>query len=82
VVASHDPEVTRVVRVLAGVDILYPGAELADGHLVLGLAGHRAGVTSDAGALVDRESISHVHRPIVMIDDRMQNFPARELSRI
>ena len=81
-IAARDLKYAAGVGENAFFYVLDPGPVHAHRHLILGLARHRAGVTSDAGALVDRESISHVHRPIVMIDDRMQNFPARELSRI
>ena len=32
----------------------------ADGHIVLGLAGHSAGVATDAGSIVDDKAIIHL----------------------
>src|SRR5579863_2538383 len=40
-------------------DVLHPGAVHREGDVVLGLAGNGAGVTSDALAIIDDESVAH-----------------------
>src|SRR5690606_33871988 len=52
VVAPHHREVAGGVGERTAVDVLDPGTELADRHLVLRLARDGAGVAPDAGALV------------------------------
>ncbi len=60
VVAARDEEVASRVGELALLDVLHPRSVDADGHVVLGFAGDRAGVAADALALVDDEAILHV----------------------
>src|SRR5260370_361757 len=60
VVAAHDAEVAPGVREHPLLDVLHPRAVHPERDLVLLLAGHRAGVTADALALVDDEAVSHV----------------------
>ena len=59
-VATHDAHLTGGGGVLPFVHVFHPGAELSDRYVVLGLASDRAGVTPDAGSLVNGESVSHV----------------------
>jgi hypothetical protein len=40
-------------------NIFDPGSTDAQGHLVLRLAGHAAGMTTDAGLIVDQKAIIH-----------------------
>jgi hypothetical protein len=63
-VATHNRERPCGVWELSLVDVLDPGTELSYWNLVLRLAGDRACVTSDTGALIDREAISHT-RPFL-----------------
>ena len=60
VVAAHHAEVAPGVREHALLDVLHPRAVHPQRDLVLLLAGHRAGVTADALALIDDEAVSHV----------------------
>jgi hypothetical protein len=65
VIAAQDCEVPARVREGALLDVLYPGAEDAERHLVLGLARDGARVASDALRLVEDEAVAH--RAIVWI---------------
>ena len=56
-VAARDLERAPRLREDALLDVLDPGAGHAQRHLVLGLAGHRAGVTADAAPVVDQEGV-------------------------
>ena len=60
VVAPHDPEVARGVREFALFDVLDPGPEYSDGHLMFLFARDRAGVTPDTPVLIDDESVAHL----------------------
>ena len=55
-VAPFDQEVPPAVGEGALVDVLDPGAELAERNAILCLARHRAGVAANALALVDDEA--------------------------
>ena len=66
VVAAEDGEVPPRARPLAALDVLHPRAKRPDGDVVLFLARHRAGVTADAPALVDDESVTHAVQPPFM----------------
>src|SRR5262249_60117914 len=57
VVAAQHGEVTPRVGERALLDVLHPGAEGAQWHPVLFLAGHRAGVTADAATADDHEAV-------------------------
>src|SRR5262249_52418235 len=59
VVAAQHREVPPRVGERALLDVLYPGAEAAQGHAVLFLACHRAGVAADALAVIDDEAVTH-----------------------
>ena len=56
-VAAMHAEFSRGIRIGSFLDVLDVRPIDADGHIVLGLAGHSAGVTTDAGSIVDDESI-------------------------
>lgn len=58
-IATRDLKDAARVRELAFLDVLDPGAIHAYGDLVLGFAGHGAGVATDAPAIVDDESVFH-----------------------
>jgi hypothetical protein len=55
VVAAHDRKQSAIVGKGAFLDVLDPGPIHADRHLVLAFAGHGAGMTADALAVVDHE---------------------------
>jgi hypothetical protein len=59
VIASENGEESVGLRVFTLLDIFDPCAKGAEGNFVLRFAGYRAGVASDALAVVDYESISH-----------------------
>jgi hypothetical protein len=56
-VASMHTEFSGGIRIGAGLDVLDVGSIDADGHIVLGLTSDSAGMTTDAGPIVDDESI-------------------------
>ena len=58
-IAAEDAEMTARIRERALFDVFDPGAEDADGDLMLFLAGHRAGVTPDTSVLVDDKTVWH-----------------------
>jgi hypothetical protein len=58
-VAARDLEYAARVGENALFDILDPGPVHAHGYMVLGFARHRAGVTSDALAVIDYEAVFH-----------------------
>ena len=62
VVAAGDLEGAAGLGEHALLDVLDPGAGDAERDLVLGLAGHRAGVAADAPPVVDQEGVVHARR--------------------
>jgi hypothetical protein len=56
-VASMDAEFSRRIWIGTSFDVLDVGSINPDGHIMLRLASHRTGVTSNAGPIVDDESI-------------------------
>ena len=58
-VAARDLKYAARVGENAFLNVLYPGPVHAHRHLVFGLARHRAGVTSDALAVIDYEAVFH-----------------------
>jgi len=58
-VAARDLKYAARVRVKALLDVLDPGSIHSDRHLVLGLARHRAGVTTNALAVIDYKAVFH-----------------------
>src|SRR5262249_53572084 len=62
VIAAQHREIAPRVRERAALDVLHPRAKRAEGHPILFLARHRAGVAADALALVDHEAVTHVRR--------------------
>jgi hypothetical protein len=60
VVAPHHAEVARRVGKFALFDMLYPGTEYSNGHLVLLFAGDRARVTPNTPVLIDDKSVAHL----------------------
>jgi hypothetical protein len=56
VVAAQDREVATGVGKLALLDVFHPGAKGPQRHIVLGLAGERAGMAADALAVIDDEA--------------------------
>ena len=58
-IAAQHREVAAHLRERADLGVLHPGAEIAQGDVVLGLAGDRAGVASDATRVVDDETQLH-----------------------
>ena len=58
-IAARDLKYAARVGENAFLDILDPGPVHAHRYLVLGLACHRAGVASDALAVVDYEAVFH-----------------------
>src|SRR5439155_13143698 len=63
VITSEDREVPPRVRERPSLHVLHPRPERTQRNLVLLLARHRAGVTADALALIDHESVAHASRP-------------------
>src|SRR5262245_48607627 len=59
IAAEHREEASRV-WILALLDVLDPGSKGAERDFVFGFAGDRAGVTSDALAVVDDEAVFHL----------------------
>jgi len=57
VVAAVDEKIAASVGKLAFFDVFHPGSIHANGHIVFGLARDSTGVTADALALVNYESI-------------------------
>jgi hypothetical protein len=58
-IAARDLKYAAGVGENAFLHVLDPGAVHADRHLVLGFARHRAGVASDALAVIDYEAVFH-----------------------
>ena len=58
-IAARDLKYAARVREDALLDVLDPGPVHAHRHLVLGFARHRAGVASDALAVIDYEAVFH-----------------------
>ena len=58
-IAPHDRKQPSCIGKCSLFDVFYPGAIYADRHLVLGLAGDRAGVAADALSVVDYEAKIH-----------------------
>ena len=58
-IATRDLKDAARVRENALLDVFHPGPIHADRHRILGLARHRARVTSDAFAIVDYEAVFH-----------------------
>ena len=58
-VAARDLKYAARVGENALFDVLHPGPVHANRYLVLGLARHRAGVTTDALAVIDYEAVFH-----------------------
>jgi hypothetical protein len=58
-VAARDLKYAARVGENAFLDVLDPGPVHAHRHLVLGFTRHRAGVTSDALAVIDYEAVFH-----------------------
>ena len=56
-VTAMNAEFSRRIRIGTGLDVLDVSAIDADGHIVLGFASHGTSVTTDAGPIVDDESI-------------------------
>jgi hypothetical protein len=59
VVATKHGKKTASRRVLASFDVFDPGAERADRDFVLAFTGYGAGVTANAFAVIDQESVFH-----------------------
>jgi hypothetical protein len=59
VIAAQDRHFAGGVGEGALFDIFHPRPELAYRDVVLGLAGHRAGVAANAGPLINGESVAH-----------------------
>ncbi len=58
-VAARDLKYAARVREDSFLDVLDPGPVHAHRHLILGFTRDRAGVTSDALAVIDYESVFH-----------------------
>jgi hypothetical protein len=58
-IAACDLKYAARVGENAFLDILDPGPVHAHRHLILGFTRHRAGVTSDALAVIDYEAVFH-----------------------
>ena len=56
VIAAGDLKMTLALRVGAHFGVFHPGAVHAQRHIVFTFAGHRTGVTSDAGFVVDHKT--------------------------
>ncbi len=63
-VAPQDREVAANVREGSFFNILDPGAEIPQRHLVLRLAGYRTGMAPDTAPIIDDESKIHDSNPI------------------
>lgn len=59
-VAAHDRKEASGIGKLSLFDLLYPGAVNTDGYLMLRLASGGTGMTTNALAVVDYESVFHV----------------------
>ncbi len=69
VIASHHPEVALGVWPRPLLDVFHPGSVDSQRHLVLGLAGDRAGMTADARVLIDDEPVArHQPSPLTSMD--------------
>lgn len=58
-IAAGDLKHPARIRKFALLDVLDPSAVHAQGHLVLSFTGDRAGVTPDALAVINDESVFH-----------------------
>jgi hypothetical protein len=58
-ITSRDLKYAARVGKNAFLDVFDPGPVHAYRHMVLGLARHRTGVTSDALAVIDYEAVFH-----------------------
>ena len=59
-VTTQDRKESPNIREGSLLYIFHPCSVRADGHIVFRLAGERAGVTTDATALVDDEGVAHM----------------------
>ena len=69
VVTTQDGKESPNIREGSLLYIFYPCSVRADGYIVFRLAGERAGVTTDATALVNDEGVAHMcsGRRVVMV---------------
>ena len=58
-IAACDLKYAARVGVNALLDVLHPGPVHADGHMIFGLAGYRAGMTANALAIIDDKAVVH-----------------------
>ena len=58
-IATRDLKDAASIRKNAFLDVFHPGSIHADRNRILGLARHRAGVASDAFAVIDYEAVFH-----------------------
>jgi hypothetical protein len=58
-ITARNLEYAPSVGVEAFFDVLHPGSIHANGHLIFSFACDRAGVASDAFAIIDYESVFH-----------------------
>ena len=70
-VAARDLKYAARVREHAFLDVLDPGPVHTQRHLVLGFARHRAGVTTDALAVIDYEAVFH---PLEVSNREIQSY--------
>src|SRR5439155_17792949 len=61
-IAAGDLEGAPRLGEYALLDVFHPGSGDAEGHFVLGLAGHRARVAADAPPIVDQEGVVQAAR--------------------
>jgi len=59
VVAPHNAHLTRGGGVLTLIHIFHPRAKLPNGNIVFGLAGHRAGMATNTGPLINGKAVAH-----------------------
>ena len=62
-VAAVDGELSSRVRICSRLDVLDMGSVDSDGNIVLRLASDCAGVATDAGSVVNHESVVSQTRP-------------------
>jgi hypothetical protein len=58
-IASRDLKYAPGIGVQAFFDVFHPGSVYADGYLIFSFACDRAGVASDALAIIDYEAVFH-----------------------
>ncbi len=85
-VTTENRKVTADAGKMSLLDIFDPGSERPNGDVVFLLAGHRAGVATDAPVLVDNETVTHstqrLRGVLPFVGGNFPTFSLGEIQRI